>query len=98
MLLKHLFLPSFPLAEERVVKRSDDRVSKYTSGISANALACIYSPRLRYACRPSLRLRRKEGEEGTSFNLMTSCQGSKLYCAVVSPPFNNEVKNNFTDL
>jgi len=36
--------PSFPLAEERVVKRSDDRVSKYTSGIDANALACVYSP------------------------------------------------------
>ena len=39
--VKKLLKPSFPLAEERVVKRSDDRVSKYTSDISANARQTI---------------------------------------------------------
>ena len=34
---KKLLKPSFPLAEERVVERSNDRVSRYTSDISANA-------------------------------------------------------------
>jgi len=34
MILKHPFSPSFPLAEERVVERSNDRVSKYTRGIA----------------------------------------------------------------
>jgi hypothetical protein len=57
-------LPSFPLAEERVVERSDDRVSQpgghYRQCISAN-IRRVDSPRLRCAGRPSLRLRRKEG-------------------------------------
>jgi hypothetical protein len=37
MLLK-LPKPSLPLAEERVDKRSDVRVSKYTGSINANSL------------------------------------------------------------
>jgi hypothetical protein len=52
----------FPRSEERVVERlSDDRVSPNEAILP---LACgDYSPRLRYAGRPSLRLRRKEGKQ-----------------------------------
>jgi hypothetical protein len=39
---KKTFQPSFPLAEERVVQHSADRVSNYTSGISANALTLMH--------------------------------------------------------
>jgi len=46
------------LAKERVVQRSVDGVSKYTSGISANALAA-YSPDLRFAGSPSLRFAKR---------------------------------------
>ena len=49
------FSPSFLLAKERVVERSKDRVSKYTSDININAWRTVYSPRMRYAVRPSLR-------------------------------------------
>src|ERR1700733_3590821 len=61
--------PSFPLAEERVVERSDDRVSQpgghdrlpiAIGSISANVRR-VDSPRRCFACRPSLRLRQKEG-------------------------------------
>ena len=45
--------PSLPLAEERDAKRSDGRVSK-PADITASAWRRIYSPRMRYAVRPSL--------------------------------------------
>ena len=55
------FLPSFLLAKERVVERSDDRVSKYGSDINTmhgiEAWRIVDSPRLRFACHPSLRCR-----------------------------------------
>jgi len=35
--MRKIFLPSLPPAVERVVERSQDRVSKYESGIKANA-------------------------------------------------------------
>ncbi len=40
--------PSFPLAEERVVERSKDRVSKYGSGMGANKWQTILLTRHRY--------------------------------------------------
>jgi hypothetical protein len=39
--VKNVSYPSFPLAEERVVKRSNARVSKYTGDINANARPAI---------------------------------------------------------
>jgi hypothetical protein len=58
----------FPRSEERVVKRlNDDRVSPNEATLP---LTCgDYSLRLRYAGRPSLRLRRKEDKKLKAISL-----------------------------
>jgi len=53
--LNHFFSPSLRQAGERVVERSEDRVSNYASGINVNAWRTVDSPRMRCAVRPSLR-------------------------------------------
>jgi hypothetical protein len=63
--------PSFRLAEERVVERSNDLVSKLY-GQHWRQCTGVDSPRLRCAGRPSLRLRRKEGEEKITQHLITN--------------------------
>jgi hypothetical protein len=67
LLLIYRVARSSPLSaagEERVVEQSDDRVSQpgglYRRCISANVRR-VDSPRVRYAARPSLPLRGKEG-------------------------------------
>ncbi len=67
LLLIYRVASSSPLSaagEERVVEQSDDRVSQpgglYRRCISANVRR-VDSPRVRYAARPSLPLRGKEG-------------------------------------
>jgi hypothetical protein len=77
--VRNVLLPSFPLAEERVVKRSDDRVSKNRQCISANVRR-VDSPRLSRTYgtgRPSLRLRRKEGSCSYFYVLNPSAMGNK---------------------
>jgi hypothetical protein len=58
--------PSLPPAAERVVERSNDRVSLRRA---ARIAPPIYSPRQRCDGRPSLRLRRKEGTSVSLFNI-----------------------------
>jgi len=56
------FHPLCRIAEERVVERSKDRVSKLYERHLRKYPAHFDSPRMRCAVRPPLRLRRKEGE------------------------------------
>ncbi len=59
--VRNIIFPSFPLAEERDAERSDGRVSRRRCLAMTVMSRGDYSPRLRFAGRPSLRLRRKEG-------------------------------------
>jgi hypothetical protein len=54
-----VLLPSLRLVAERVNERSDVRVSKYTSGISVNALAASTHPD--YASLVDPPFRKREG-------------------------------------
>ena len=76
--IKLSFLPSFPLAEGRVVQHSVDRVGKYACDINANALAQMHggvdSPRHCFARRPSLCCAER-GKTAFFLNLITLPSG-----------------------